>query len=68
MKIDFSKEELQELRELLWEGRSKYAKDIMTSLSPTPAKMVNLGTKYIRKVNTSLKKVHGHDCCGDRYI
>ena len=71
MKIEISKKELQELRELLWEGRAYYAKNTthkFKSISQHNINMVELGTKYIKKVNQALKKVHGHDCSGDRYI
>lgn len=68
MNIDISKKELQDLRELLYEGRARYARTCFTDVGSTSSKMVELGTKYIRKVNNALKKVHGHDCCGNYYI
>jgi len=61
MKIDIAKEDLQGIRELLWEGRSYYSR------SGHRDKMVALGTKIIKKINACLKKVHGHDCDGEHY-
>ena len=62
MKIEVSKEELQAIRDILWEGRAHYSR------AHERTGMVKIGDKLIRKVNAALKKVHGHDCCGDRYL
>jgi hypothetical protein len=58
MKIEVSREELQSIREILWEGRAHYSR------AHERKRMVKIGDKLIRKVNA----VHGHDCCGDRYL
>ena len=65
MTIDIAKEDLQGIRELLWEGRSHYGR---SKTHCGRRKMVALGTKMIKKINACLKKVHGHDCNGGNYI
>ena len=63
MKIIVAKEDLKDLRDLLWEGRSHYSRAF-----PVNKEKVAVATKHIKRVNAALKQIHGHDCNGDIYI
>lgn len=67
MKIEISKNDLHTLRELLWEGRAFYARNLGITVTPSTRECYDTGTKMIKKVNAALKKVHGHDCNGDDF-
>jgi hypothetical protein len=71
MKIEIAKEDLQKFRNIVWHGRSHFAKESLKDTSVSQmciSKQYNyMGTKLLKKLNQALKKVHGHDCCGELY-
>ena len=71
MKIEVAKEDLQAIREILWEGRKYYARARLVRLV-NPSLVIDgnvtVGTKMIKRINAALKKTHGHDCCGEHYL
>jgi len=62
MKIDISKKELQNIRDIIHKGRENYR------LDQRRLNVFDIGTKLIRKINNELKKVNGHTCNGEFYI
>jgi len=63
MKIDVAKDDLQILRDLVWEGRAHYLKSAVER-----KETIEVATKHIKKINSALKKAHGHDCNGEHYV
>jgi len=72
MKINIAKNELQIIRDIIRSGRDAYRikrKDVQFDYQYKYHKeMFDCGTKLIKKINSALKKVCGHDCCGDGYL
>lgn len=65
MKINVSRHELQEIRDIIWHGRAYYAK---SEVKVNREKMTYIGTKLIKKINGILKSIHGHTCNGQDYF
>lgn len=58
--------------ETLW-GLRKLVYDAITAQSiigyfECDDKQIEIGEKFIKKLNRALKKVEGHDCQGDKYL
>ncbi len=71
MKLEIAKDELQEIRDIIWEGRAYYSKRIANDFEQEMVlsrNRIKIGTKLIKKLNAMLKKVHGHDCNGEAYF
>jgi hypothetical protein len=68
MKIEIAKDDLQEIRDIVWEGRAYYGKRAMKEKSVAHNKKSKAGTKLLKRINQALKKVHGHDCSGEHYV
>ena len=65
MNANISKHELQEIRDIIWQGRAYYSKGV---IGYDRNRYVPIGTKLIKKINSMLKSVHGHDCNGQNYL
>ena len=72
MEINVLKDDLQIIREIIYEGREKYntrRKDVQFGYQyKYQKKNFNIGTKLIVKINNALKKIYGHDCEGKDYL
>jgi len=70
MKIEVAKEDLQKLRDIVWQGRAHYGKKSVDDTSVSQmciSREKEAGTKFMKRLNQALKKVHGHDCSAEHY-
>ena len=69
MRVEIAAEDLQYVRDALWDKRALAAKELLRNRHLTqPRKDKAVGTKLIKRMNSALKKVHGHNCGGDAYV
>jgi len=65
MEIKVAKDELQQIRDIIYAGMRHYA---ISKSMYNKAEMLSVAEKLIRKINSGLKSVYGHDCNGDAYL
>ncbi len=72
MKIEIAEEDLEVVRDIVWQGRAYYGKEALKETSVAQwghsKKKSEAGTKLLKRINQALKKVHGHDCNGEHYV